>query len=106
MDANKICANVDSRIKPQAVTLAKQLLFIAKKLEESKAALKDQPIVIPYDNGGGQVGIRENPAYAAYEKLLTSYTKSLAALREMIGNGAQEEVSALDDLRRKFKVVR
>lgn len=106
MVARKICAKVDERIRPQATELADQVIFMAGKLKESKAGLKDQAIVIPYDNGGGQTGIRENPAFTAYEKLLATYTKSLAALREMIGSTAPEEISALDDLRLKFKVVK
>ena len=106
MVARKICAKVDERIRPQATELADQVIFMAGKLKESKAGLKDQAIVIPYDNGGGQTGIRENPAFTAYEKLLAAYTKSLAALREMIGSTAPEEISALDDLRLKFRVVK
>ena len=106
MVASKICANVDSRIRPQATVLAEQVIFMSRKLKESKAGLRDQAIVIPYDNGGGQTGIRENPAFTAYEKLLATYTKSLTALRDVIGNDAPRELSALDDLRRKFQVVR
>ena len=106
MVASKICEGVDSRIRPQATVLAEQVIFMSKKLKESKAGLKDQAIVIPYDNGGGQTGIRENPAFTAYEKLLATYTKSLTALRDVIGNDAPRELSALDDLRRKFQVVR
>ena len=106
MDTRKICEQVDERVKAQAVTLAEQVLFMAEKLEESMEGIKDQCIVIPYDNGGGQCGIRENPAFAAYEKLLTTYTKSLAALRDMIGSTAPKEMTALDDLRKKFKVVK
>lgn len=106
MVASKICAGVDARIRPQATVLAEQVIFMAKKLKESKAGLKDQAIVIPYDNGGGQTGIRENPAFTAYEKLLATYTRSLTALRDVIGDDAPGELSALDDLRRKFQVVR
>ena len=79
---------------------------MAKKLKESKAGLRDQAIVIPYDNGGGQTGIRENPAFTAYEKLLATYTKSLTALRDVIGDNAPKELSALDEMRRKFQVVK
>jgi len=104
--ASKICANVDSRIRPQATVLAEQVIFMAKKLKESKAGLRDQAIVIPYDNGGGQTGIRENPAFTAYEKLLTAYTRSLTALRDVIGDDAPKEMSELDSLRRKFQVVK
>ena len=106
MVASKICASVDSRIRPQVTVLAEQVIFMAKKLKESKAGLRDQAIVIPYDNGGGQTGIRENPAFTAYEKLLATYTKSLTALREVIGEGAPKEMSELDSLRRKFQVVK
>lgn len=106
MDAHRICEQVDERIKPEAVTLAEQVLFMASKLAESMNGLQDQPIVIPYDNGGGQCGIRENPAFSAYEKLLAAYTKSLATLRDMIGSTAPKEMSALDDLRQKFRVVK
>ena len=106
MVASKICASVDARIRPQATVLAEQVIFMAKKLKESKAGLKDQPIVIPYDNGGGQTGIRENPAFTAYEKLLAAYTRSLTALRDVIGDAAPKELSALDDLREKFQVIR
>ena len=106
MVASKICAGVDSRIRPQATVLAEQVIFMAKKLKESKAGLRDQAIVIPYDNGGGQTGIRENPAFTAYEKLLATYTKSLTALRDVIGDNAPKEMSALDEMRRKFQVVK
>lgn len=106
MVASKICANVDSRIRPQVTILAEQVIFMSKKLKESKAGLKDQAIVIPYDNGGGQTGIRENPAFTAYEKLLATYTKSLTALRDVIGDDAPKEMSELDNLRRKFQVVK
>ena len=106
MVASKICAGVDSRIRPQATVLAEQVIFMAKKLKESKAGLRDQAIVIPYDNGGGQTGIRENPAFTAYEKLLATYTKSLTALRDVIGDNAPKELSALDEMRRKFQVVK
>ena len=106
MVASRICANVDSRIRPQATVLAEQVIFMSKKLKESKAGLRDQAIVIPYDNGGGQTGIRENPAFTAYEKLLATYTRSLITLRDVIGDSAPKEISALDDLRRKFQVVK
>lgn len=106
MVASKICAGVDSRIRPQATVLAEQVIFMAKKLKESKAGIRDQAIVIPYDNGGGQTGIRENPAFTAYEKLLATYTKSLTALRDVIGDNAPKELSALDEMRRKFQVVK
>ena len=72
----------------EALELAESVVFMAAKLEESRKAMENEPIVIPYDNGGGQVGIRENPHYSAYEKLVTTYSKSLRQLTEIVEKGA------------------
>ncbi len=64
--------------------LAEDVLFMRRKLEESREGLKDQKIVIPYDNGGGQVGIRANPAFGEYQKLLNMYKATFAALRDLL----------------------
>ena len=71
----------------EALELAETVVFMAEKLEESRKAMKDEPIVIPYDNGGGQTGIRENPHYTAYEHLVTAYNKSLRQLTEIVEKG-------------------
>lgn len=105
MTAEEICKSVDVRIRPQAVILAEQMLFMADKLEETREELVYQPLAIAYDNGGGQSGIRENPVYSAYEKLLSAYTKTISTLSSMIGEGGEAEQSALADLRSRFKVV-
>ena len=105
MKPEEICRNVDARIRPQAEILARQVFSMAEKLEEARKQMKYEQIVIEYDNGGGQTGVRENPYYAAYEKLLASYTKSLTTLRDILGEHAQSEMKVLDDLRSKFKVV-
>lgn len=72
----------------EALELAESVVFMAAKLEESRKAMENEPIVIPYDNGGGQAGIRENPHYSAYEKLVTTYSKSLRQLTEIVEKGA------------------
>ena len=72
----------------EALELAESVVFMAAKLEESRKVMKNEPIVIPYDNGGGQSGIRENPHYTAYEHLVTAYTKSLRQLTEIVEKGA------------------
>lgn len=72
----------------EALELAESVVFMAAKLEESRKVMESEPIVIPYDNGGGQAGIRENPHFTAYEKLVTTYTKSLRQLSEIVEKGA------------------
>ena len=72
----------------EALELAESVLFMADKLKESREIMKDEPLVVPYDNGGGQSGIRENPHFTAFEKLMTTYTKSLRQLSEIIEAGS------------------
>lgn len=72
----------------EALELAESVLFMAAKLEESRKIMENEPIVIPYDNGGGQTGIRENPHYTAFEHLVTAYNKSLRQLTEIVEKGA------------------
>ena len=80
--------------------------WMKAKLDDTREQIRNTSVAIPYDNGGGQTGIRENPAFTAYEKLLATYTKSLTALRDVIGDNAPKELSALDEMRRKFQVVK
>lgn len=84
--------------------LIKQLNMMAVRIMEEGKYIESEPLVMEYDNGGGQSGVRENPFYPAYEKLLASYTKTLTAVKNM--GGASEEVSSLDSLRNKFKVAK
>ena len=83
-------------IKDQLQHMAARILIEGEKI-------KAEPLVIDYDNGGGQSGVRENPFYPAYEKLINTYIKTLAAAKDICGQDA--EVSSLDSLRARFKVV-
>jgi hypothetical protein len=85
--AEEICACVHT-LHDETLELAESVLFMAEKLKESRELMRDEPIVIEYDNGGGQCGIRENPHYTAFEHLLTSYNKALRQLTEIIEKGS------------------
>lgn len=77
-----------STLHDEALELAESVLFMAQKLKESRELMINEPLIIDYDNGGGQKGIRENPHYVAFEHLMTTYTKSLRQLSEVIEKGA------------------
>lgn len=47
--------------------------WMKAKLDDAREAIKNSQIVISYDNGGGQKGIRENPLFKGYEALWKSY---------------------------------
>ena len=84
--AKEICSGVHT-LHDEALELAESVVFMAEKLEETRKLLRKEPLVIEYDNGGGQKGIRENPHYIAYEHLLTSYNKALRQLTEIVEKG-------------------
>ena len=85
--AEEICEGV-SVLHDEAVALAEAVVLMSIRIKESAEELKDAPLVIPYDNGGGQSGIRENPQYTAFEKLMASYNKSLRQLTEIVDRGS------------------
>lgn len=78
--ADELCANVPEQVRPFICELAENVFFMHDKLIETRKGLKSQQLVIPYDNGGGQTGIRENPAFKAYQTMLASYRKALDEL--------------------------
>ena len=85
--------------------LIKQLRHISDRIKREGRRIKSENLIVEYDNGGGQTGVRENPFYPAYEKLLASYVKTLQAVKAM-GGEENEEVKHLDSLRERFRVVK
>jgi len=85
--AEEICAGVHT-LHDEALELAESVLFMAQKLKEARRIMRAEDLVIEYDNGGGQRGIRENPHFTAYEKLVTTYNKALRQLTEIVENGS------------------
>lgn len=83
--AEQVCAGVPEAYREQAVELAEQLFFQTRKLQESREAMESAPIIMAYDNGGGQRGVRKNPAYEAYNALMQNYRKTLSLLVELVG---------------------
>ena len=101
----KIFENIQPDKKALCESLLQNAAFMAVKLRELQDLIDHDGMVEDYDNGGGQSGIRENPWVTAYEKLLTTFNKTLATLNQ-IGDGAGgEETERLDDLRKRFKVM-
>ena len=80
------------------------------KLDKTREAIKTSSVVIPYDNGGGQKGIRENPLFKGYESLWKSYIsgmeKILAALpaeAQAIKEEVEKPKTMLELVRNKHK---
>ena len=62
------------------------------KLEETRKIIKNSEVVIPYDNGGGQTGIRQNPIFKGYNELWRGYLAGLDKFTSYIPQDLQEEV--------------
>lgn len=58
--------------------------WMKAKLDDAREAIKNSNIVISYDNGGGQKGIRENPLFKGYESLWRSYMSGMAKILESL----------------------
>lgn len=94
-EAEAMCSGVPDRLRPRAVELAENLLLMEGKLAETRQGIANQQVVIPYDNGGGQTGIRENPAFKGYHALLASYRKTLEQFVGLVGR--QDDADADDN---------
>lgn len=56
--------------------------WMKAKLDDAREAIKHSNIVISYDNGGGQKGIRENPLFKGYEALWKSYMLGMSKIMD------------------------
>ena len=83
--AERVCADVGGPAHERAVELAENVLWMEQKLANAREVIGRTSVVVQYDNGGGQRGIRKNPAFDGYNSLMSSYTKALKQLCEMLG---------------------
>lgn len=69
--------------------------WMKAKLDEARATIKNSSVAIPYDNGGGQKGIRENPIFKGYENLFKSYMTGMGKILDVLPDDAA--LDAIDD---------
>ena len=58
------------------------------QLDDSRDIIRDGSIVVEYDNGGGQKGIRENPYFKGYENLWRSYMAGMTKILDALPDDA------------------
>lgn len=77
-----------SNVDPVRLDVVKPVIehvsWMYVKLCEAKDQMADEPIMVEYDNGGGQTGIRENPIFKAYESLWKSYLSGVKVITETL----------------------
>lgn len=97
-----ITENVNKAAHPMAAELEAEVIWQAARLAEARALIKNAPIVIAYDNGGGQKGIRKNPGYEAYAQLFNAFVRGMQALDGILDGAEPTSAGArmtLDNLR-------
>lgn len=72
------------------------IAFLKVKLDEARRELLYEQIYTDYDNGGGQKGIREHPGFVAYNKLFTTFSRSIKQLCDLMPNGAAATDALMD----------
>lgn len=65
--------------------------WMKAKLDDARAHIGEDGITVAYDNGGGQTGVRENPAFRAYEALWKTYLSGLDVLLKLLPEQAEQE---------------
>ena len=77
------------------------------KLDDAREAVKTSSVVIPYDNGGGQKGLRENPIFKGYESLWKSYMSGMCKIMECLPiEQVQVEAEKIETPKTMLELVR
>lgn len=92
--AAALAEGAPENMRDRARELAENVLWMEQKLEDARRVIGKSSVAIPYDNGGGQRGIRKNPAFDGYNSLMSSYTKALKQLCEMLGTEVEDDGDA------------
>lgn len=92
--AAALAEGAPENVRDRARELAENVLWMEAKLANAREVIGRSSVAIPYDNGGGQKGIRKNPAFDGYNSLMSSYTKSLKQLCEMLGTEVEDDGDA------------
>lgn len=88
-------------------TTVENTAWMKVKLDEAREAIKTSNVVIPYDNGGGQRGLRENPLFKGYENLFKSYLSGMKQILDALPKQAEGvKIEELEKPKTMLDVVR
>lgn len=102
-EAERLCANVPEPLRHHAVELVTNVLFLEERLRADRDTLSKMASVIPYDNGGGQTGLRRNPLAIQYNANLKAYTSAFNALTSILGENIPSDARPTLD---RFRVIK
>ena len=77
------------------------------KLDDAREQVKQSSVVIAYDNGGGQKGLRENPLFKGYESLFKSYMSGMSKILDCLPEEqAKEQEAEIEKPKTVLEIVR
>ena len=82
---------VEDRMVRAMRPVVENTAWMKVKLDVAREKIHNTDIVIPYDNGGGQKGIRESPAFHGYESLWKSYMLGMGRLLDTMPEREQAD---------------
>ena len=90
----KICEDYGLSAEKIGVILPviENICWMQIKLEDAREDIAGDGLTTEYDNGGGQTGARENPAFKAYEALWKSYSTGLQIILSVLPEQAAQVV--------------
>lgn len=90
---------LDAGADPKRIKLLKNVInnvaFMKAELDRTIEDIGESSVAIPYDNGGGQAGIRENPVFKGYESLWKSYLQGIEKITAIIPQASESDL--IDD---------
>ena len=105
--AEQICANVSTDIKPQAITLANAVLAMQNKIDQQIPIYEQMPLAQTVTVGTGEKMLRQNPAVQEFRATVRDYATALNNLQDILTeNKSHAQISSLDALKSKIKVVK
>lgn len=94
-EANKLKKNMRESGLPESkisllTPIIENVAWMKVKLDEAREVNEESNVAIPYDNGGGQKGLRENPLFKGYESLWKSYMAGMQKIIDSIPDSHAE----------------
>lgn len=86
--------------------IIENVAWMQVKLDFSRKSMRDEKIAIPYDNGGGQSGMRENPIFKAYESLWKAYMCGISAILQQLPAEAIEEIKTVEAPKTMLELIK
>lgn len=90
---------IPDAMRKVAMPLIHNIAWQKVKLDEARRDLMGESLFVPYDNGGGQSGIREHPGFQAYNRLFTTFQRGIKQLCDMMDaySGEVDELQSYFD---------